>query len=169
MSHHPPVTAFASWDAALGCLYSGWVDIAPRFSGLSIRVPMTGQRELSLAPAGAAGGAPERYRATIPAMQWSFIPTVRAEYTGTWRLWCDETGLSAEVTHLTKNVLGFGKPNRLEGRVWRTPPGAATHALMTSEAASPRRRRSADAELLFDFDGCFDDVIWLRPAGAVGA
>jgi len=167
VSHHPPVTAFASWDAALGCLYSGWVDIAPRFSGLSIRVPMTGQRELALAPA-SPGATPERYRATIPAMQWSFIPAVRAEYTGTWRLWCDETGLFAEVTHLTKNVLGFGRPNRMEGRVWRAPPGAAA-PVVTSDAGSPRRRRSAEAELLFCFDGCFDDVIWLRPAGATSS
>lgn len=153
MTHHPPVTAFASWDAALGCSYTGWVDISPRFTGLAIRVPMTGQRELKLAPVG-TGEPPERYRATIPAMQWSFIPAVRAEYIGSWRLWCDETGLSAEVTHVTKNVLGFGKPNRLHGRVWRTTPGGA-HAALASESASPRRRRSADAELLFEFEGCF--------------
>ena len=99
MSHHPPVTAFASWDAALQWSYTGWVDIAPRFTGLAIRVPMVGLRELALPPLpGAPPGAPrECYRATIPAMEWHFVPAVRAEYSGTWRLWCDETGLAAEV------------------------------------------------------------------------
>ncbi len=75
--------------------YTGWVDISPRFMGLAIRVPMIGQRTLTLTPAG--GAATEHYKATIPAMEWHFIPSVRAEYSGTWRLWCEETGLAAEV------------------------------------------------------------------------
>lgn len=104
VSHHPPVTAFASYDAYLRCSYTGWVDIAPRFMGLAIRVPMTGQRELTLTlPPGNAERdeeAPmrlEHYRATIPAMEWHFLPAVRAEYSGTWCLWCEETGFAAEV------------------------------------------------------------------------
>jgi hypothetical protein len=97
VSHHPPVTAFASYDAALRCAYTGWVDIAPRFMGLAIRVPMTGQRQLALR---LPDGTQERYCATIPAMEWHFIPAVRAEYSGTWRLWCDDTGLAAEARAL---------------------------------------------------------------------
>jgi hypothetical protein len=57
-----------------------------------------------------------------------------------------------------------GRPNRVEGRVLRTARMEASAAAEGS--SSPRRRASAEHEVLFTFDGEFDGVVWLRPAGA---
>jgi|APGre2960657444_1045066.scaffolds.fasta_scaffold18215_2 hypothetical protein len=158
VSHHPPVTAFASWDAELRVSYTGWVDIAPRFMGTHIRVPFTGHRQLQLH---GAPGAGETYAASIPGMEWHFLPSVRAQYAGTWHLWCSETGLAAEVVHPSVRFLQFGgKRTRLHGRIARFTPGHA--APLDAFSDSPRTRAAACAATLATFDGDFDGLIHLQ-------
>jgi hypothetical protein len=73
----------------------------------------------------------------------------------------------AQITHPTKSFMGLvGRPNRVDGRVLRTARMEPAAGAAADGSSSPRRRASAEHELLFTFDGEFDGAVWLRPAGA---
>jgi len=165
VSHHPPVTAFACWDPELQWEYDGWTDISPRFMGTYIRVPFTGHRALTIRSAGEPQGQ-ETYNATIPAMEWHLFPSVRALYSGTWHLWCPESGLAAEIIHpgagFLSGLIAGQKRTRIHGRITRVAAGANPLDAMSDDA---RVRRAAGASTLFSFDGDFDGVIVARNYG----
>ena len=164
VSHHPPKTAFGCFDPELRWEYTGWTDISPRFQGTYIRVPFTGHRTLILHCAG-EGRDRESYSATIPGMEWHLFPAVRAMYSGTWHLWCPQSGLAAEIVHPAARFMsGFTgqRRTRVHGRVTQVNAGSDP---LDGLSDNPRVRRSAGARIVFTFDGDFDGQITAHRPG----
>ncbi len=89
-------------------------------------------------------------------MDFHLLPRLAAEFCGTWRLWCNATGLACEITHARRPLGLLGRPGALRGRVLRfVPPWSA------ADAAAPAPPRVF--AVLHTLEGTLDGLITATP------
>jgi hypothetical protein len=98
----------------------------------------------------------------VPSIDFHLLPRLGAEFDGTWRLWCNATGLAAEISHAPRLLGVLGRPQAVRGRLLRfAPPWSAADAA----APSPPRLLA----VLATVEGTLDGSIVATPAPGAAA
>ncbi|XP_022930124.1 oxysterol-binding protein-related protein 4C-like [Cucurbita moschata] len=112
ISHHPPVSALHATDEKEN-LEMIWCQLPKaKFYGTSVEVEVSGKRELRLA------NHRETYVMNSPNLMFKFLPTPAAEWSGSIRIACQDTGLEAELRCKGLSFFGFGGNARsIKGKI----------------------------------------------------
>ncbi|KAI8571446.1 hypothetical protein RHMOL_Rhmol01G0120900 [Rhododendron molle] len=100
VSHHPPVSSLHATDDNNGIEIIWCHNIVPKFNGASVESVVNGQRELKLLNRG------ENYVLGTPNLLIRFLPVPGVHWSGNIRIYCQETGLEAELCFGGNSFLG---------------------------------------------------------------
>lgn len=115
VSHHPPVSALHATDEKeniemIWCQYP-----VPKFYGASVEAEVHGNRQLRLLKLG------ENYEMNSPRLLIRFLPVSSADWVGTVRIRCRETGLEAELCYRGSSFLGRRSNYRsIKGKIFES-------------------------------------------------
>ncbi|XP_022987409.1 oxysterol-binding protein-related protein 4C-like [Cucurbita maxima] len=112
ISHHPPVSALHATDEMENLEMIWCHQPIAKFYGTSLEVEVSGKRELRLL------NHRETYVMNAPNLTFKFLPTPGAEWSGTIRIVCQDSGLEAELRFKGLSFFGFGGNARsIKGKI----------------------------------------------------
>ncbi|XP_020089734.1 oxysterol-binding protein-related protein 4C-like isoform X2 [Ananas comosus] len=116
VAHHPPVSALHATDQEENIQMVWCHNPVPKFHGTSVEAVIHGKRQLRLLSFG------ENYEMNSPNLLIRILPTPAAEWAGTVRISCKDSGLEAEMCfHRSHSFLGFGGNSRaVKGKIFHS-------------------------------------------------